>query len=137
MSKSVAQKIGAKEGMRSIFVGAPENAIPEINAAHLDLKKKLQGKFDYIHLFVQTQSGFHKQFPRLKKHLQPAGMLWVSWPKGGLNDTDLNIKIVIKMGYDYGLVESKAISVNETWSALKFTWPREKVNYKNSFGKLR
>lgn len=48
-------------------------------------------------------------------------MLWVSWPKDGQLDTDLSLPKVIKIGYEFGLVESTCLSVNETWSALKFT----------------
>jgi hypothetical protein len=34
------------------------------------------------------------------------------------------------------LVESKTISVNDTWSAIKFTHPKKGKVYKNSYGKL-
>ena len=64
-------------------------------------------------------------------------MLWISWPKSKQLDTDLTITIVIKIGYDYGLVESKALSINTIWSGLKFTHPKEGVTYRNSFGKLK
>jgi hypothetical protein len=63
-------------------------------------------------------------------------MLWVSWPKGAKLGTDLNIKIVIKLGYEFGLVESTCLSVNNTWSGLKFTHPKKGKIYKNSYGKL-
>lgn len=136
MPKSVSEKIGVKEKMRSIFINVPDDTIDDLYSPALDLKKRLAGKFDYIHLFVQCQASFHQQFPRLKKHLQPTGMLWVSWPKAGQKGTDLNIQSVIKLGYDYGLVESKAIRVNAVWSAIKFTWPQSNKVYNNSYGKL-
>jgi hypothetical protein len=61
----------------------------------LDISKNLSGDFDYIHLFVKTQSDFIKQFPKLKEHLKQGGMLWISWPRGGKLQTDLNIKSAI------------------------------------------
>jgi len=64
-------------------------------------------------------------------------MLWVSWPKGKQGGTDLTLQKVIKSGYDFGLVESKTISIDKTWSALKFTFPKKTKEYHNSFGKLR
>lgn len=137
MAKSVSEKMGVKENMRAVLIDAPDDAVSAMELPAIDLKDRLSGKFDYIHLFAKNQAVFHKRFPKLMKNLQPAGMLWVSWPKSGKLDTDLNIKIVIKLGYDYGLVESKAIKIDETWSALKFTWPRENVEYKNSYGKLK
>ena len=62
--------------------------------------------------------------------------LWVSWPKGGKLGTDLNIKIVIKLGYEFGLVESTCLCVNKTWSGLKFTHMKKGKIYNNSYGKL-
>ena len=63
-------------------------------------------------------------------------MMWVSWPKGGKSGTDLNIQTVIKIGYDFGLVESTCLSINEIWSGLKFTHPKKGKVYNNSYGKL-
>lgn len=136
-AKKIHEKIGGKQDMRAIFIKAPVNVIELIDSPRLEVKTRLSGKFDYIHLFVKNEEEFHNQFPKLKSFLDQKGMLWVSWPKNGQEDTDLNIKRVIKLGYDYGLVESKAISIDEVWSGLKFTWPRDKVEYKNSYGKLK
>ncbi len=63
-------------------------------------------------------------------------MLWVSWPKGRKLGADLNIKSVIKLGYDFGLVESTCLSINEIWSGLKFTHPQKGKVYNNSYGTL-
>ena len=64
-------------------------------------------------------------------------MLWVSWPKDGKLGTDLNIKTVIKLGYDYGLVESTCLRIDAIWSGLKFTHPKKGKVYHNSYGKLK
>ena len=69
---------------------------------------------DYIHLFVKSEAEFIDFFPKLKSHFKPNGMLWVSWPQGGKLGTDLIIKTVIKLGYDFGLVESTCLSINDT-----------------------
>jgi hypothetical protein len=50
--------------------------------------------------------------------------------------TDLAIQYVIKIGYAHGLVESKVVSIDPTWSAIKFTFPKEGRTYNNSYGKL-
>jgi hypothetical protein len=135
--KTVSQKMGIKENSRAVLVNADELAIDNMNLPVLDIITEVEDEFDYIHLFVKTQTEFIGQFPRLKTHLKPNGMLWVSWPKGGKLGTDLNIKIVIKLGYDFGLVESTCLSINETWSGLKFTHPKKGKEYNNSYGKLK
>ena len=137
MTGSVAKKLGVKEGTRAIFVHAPDDAVEAIDPPALEVADKLAGDFDYIHFFAKDSDTFNDDFPKLKAHLKPTGMLWVSWPKSGKLDTDLSITLVIKLGYDYGLVESKAISINETWSAIKFTHPKAGKKYNNSYGKLK
>lgn len=122
--------------MQTFFANPPEHFSYTIELPDVELKSKLIGEFDYIHCFIRTQQEFHETFEKLKQHLKPTGMLWVSWPKSGQLDTDLNIKKVIEIGYTYGLVESKAISIDTVWSALKFTFPKQGKTYNNSYGKL-
>jgi hypothetical protein len=136
MSTTVAKKMGIKEGSRAIFVNAPASAEDAIEPPDLDVATRLSGDFDYIHLFTKTEDDLDRSFPRLRDHLRPGGMLWVSWPKGGKLGTDLSMTKVIKIGYDHGLVESKCLSVDTTWSALKFTHPKKGKVYNNSYGTL-
>ena len=96
----------------------------------------LRGQFDYIHVFTITQAEMDDVFPKLKRHLKPTGMLWVSWPKNKKLNTDLVLPKVINIGYSHGLVESICLSVDATWSGLKFTHPKKGKDYHNSFGQL-
>lgn len=136
VSRTVAQKMGVKENSRAFFVNSDEEAINNIEFPPLDISTQLAEGFDYIHLFVKKQSEFLEHFPTLKNYLNPNGMMWVSWPKSGKLGTDLNIKTVIKLGYDFGLVESTCLSIDETWSGLKFTHPKKGKVYNNKYGKL-
>ena len=137
MTGLISKKMGIKEGARAYFVNAPEEAMETLDPSRLELATRLTGKFDYIHFFTKSQAEFNKRFPRLKTHLKPGGMLWVSWPKNRKLETDLTLTKVIELGYNHGLVESKTISIDETWSAIKFTHPKKGKAYKNSYGKLR
>jgi len=137
MTGSVSKKMGIKKGARAFFVNAPAEVVKAIGLPDLELAVKLSGNFDYIHFFVKSQEEFNDVFPRLKPHLRPTGMLWVSWPKNRKLGTDLNLTKVIELGYNHGLVESKTISINGTWSAIKFTHPKKGKVYKNSYGKLK
>ena len=137
MVRTVAQKMGIKENSLALFVNAEKEVLESIALPKLDIQEEPAQEVDYIHLFVTTQAEFIDHFPKLKLHLKPKGMLWVSWPKGGKLGTDLNIKSVIKWGYDFGLVESTCLSINSVWSGLKFTHPKKGKTYTNSFGKLK
>lgn len=135
--KRVAEKIGIKPGSKSIAINAPDQFVEIIGAPDLQLSHRLFGDFNYIHFFAKNQADLDKRFPRLKKHLASGGMLWISWNKKGKGDTDLSLTKIIEIGYNYGLVESKSISINEIWSAIKFTFPIPGKRYNNSYGKLK
>ncbi|WP_221392185.1 hypothetical protein [Dyadobacter sp. NIV53] len=128
--------MGIQSGTRAIMIKAPDEAVAAIELPDINYSDELKGSFDYIHLFVTKQTEFKEHFPKLKAHLGLQGMLWVSWPKNKQLDTDLSIKKVIEMGYEFGLVESTCLSINRIWSALKFTHPKEGKVYNNSYGKL-
>ena len=129
--------MGIKENSKTYFVNAPNDAIESLSLPDVQLVNGLTGEFDYIHLFVKHQSEQEDFFPQLKEHLKLDGMLWVSWPKGGQLDSDLSLPKVIKIGYEFGLVESTCLSVNSVWSALKFTHPKKGKIYNNSHAKLK
>ena len=136
MTSPLLKKIGVKQGMRSILIDAPPEAKEAIGLPGDDVAHRLSGSFDYIHFFVTGQQVLDRSFRKLKNHLREHGMLWVSWPKGGALGTNLTLKKVIEIGYSHGLVESKTISVSPTWSAIKFTFPKEGKQYNNSYGQL-
>ena len=137
MTGIASKKMGIKEGARAYLRNAPAEAVKAIDPSGLDVATRLTGQFEYIHLFTKSQEEFDDLFPRLKAHLKPTGMLWVSWPKNRKLGTDLTLTKVIELGYNHGLVESKTISIDETWSAIKFTHPKEGKVYNNSYGKLK
>lgn len=137
MSKSVAEKMGIKENARAIFIGETAEALRAIDPPKVNASKRLVGNFDFIHFFTVKQKALDSKFSKLKAHLSEKGMLWISWPKGGQQKTDLTLKSVIRIGYSHGMVESKTLSINRTWSAIKFTHPKKGKVYKNSYGKLK
>jgi hypothetical protein len=136
MPTSLATKLGIKADSRSILIGAPKEVSEALASSHANFAKALTGEFEYMHVLVPGQKSLHSRFPKLKSHLSRTGSLWVSWPKGGANDTDLSLRKVIEIGYKHGLVESKTIGVDSTWSAIKFTFPKKGKRYNNSYGKL-
>jgi hypothetical protein len=136
MSRTVAEKMGIASGTRAILLAAPEDSVRAMRLPQLDRKRSLRGMFGYIHLFVTSQAQMNREVPRLRRHLSPGGMLWVSWPRGGGIGTDLSLLEVIRIGYDHGLVESTTLRIDDTWSGLKFTHPKPGKIYRNSYGRL-
>lgn len=127
------KKLGIKPGFRVQFVSAPADVIEELREALADCAIARDGKrkskaggeeknpLDFVMIFTKSQAELDRQFRRLAKLLQPAGMLWVSWPKktsGVASDLDENR--VREIGLAAGLVDVKVCAVTEIWSGLKF-----------------
>ena len=136
MARSVAQKMGIREGARAYFVDAPATALEAIDLPALTVVEALEGAFDYIHFFSVSQAEMNEIFPQLKSHLKSSGTLWLSWPKGRRLGTDLSLPKVIEIGYSHGLVESTCLRIDETWAGLKFTHPKKGKVYRNRYGTL-
>lgn len=116
------KKLGIKPEGRSLLVGAPKDVIEELGVARSALSPAAQD-LDFILLFVKSEAELVKNFAKLAAKLQPAGMLWVSWPKKASGvATDLSEDVVRKVGLVAGLVDVKVCAVDETWSGLKFVY---------------
>jgi len=73
--RTVAKKMSIKANSRTIFVNADNKALDNIHLPVLNISKKLEEEFDYIHLFVKTQNEFNYHFPKLKEYLKSNGMM--------------------------------------------------------------
>ena len=136
MPSSLSSKVGLKAESRAYLAGAPSEVAEELSASGARFAKSLSGSFAFIHVFFVSAARLDSRFPQLIRHLAEGGALWISWPKAGKLESDLSLKKVIEIGYRHGLVESKTIGVDATWSAMKFTFPKKGKRYKNSYGKL-
>jgi hypothetical protein len=62
-----------------------------------------------------------RRVPALKARLDPAGGLWLAWPKKSSGvATDVGETAVRTIGLDAGLVDNKVCAIDETWSGLRF-----------------
>ncbi len=91
--------------------------LPKSASASMTFK----GPFDFIQFFTENREELARKFPILKKELSQKGMLWVSWPKASAKlGTEVNENIVREIGLGNNLVDVKVVSVDRTWSGLKF-----------------
>ncbi len=129
--------MGISIDQQVLVIDGPAESVDAINlpAAHATSTEAGQ-TFDHVILFAITQEDLDSRFPQYKQHINSTGKLWIAWPKGGRLSTDLNIKEVIRIGYNHGLVESTNLRIDNTWTALKFTHPKPGKQYNNSYGTL-
>jgi hypothetical protein len=117
------KKLGIKDGFRVAFISAPSQTLAELRPALAGCEVVRDGSapLDFAMVFADSKAALEKEFRRARKLLNPAGMLWICWPKKSSGvATDLNENVIRDIGLAQGLVDVKVCAVTEVWSGLKF-----------------
>lgn len=117
------RKLGIKPGQRIAFLGAP----PEFAGALGQLpdgvdrpRAQARGPLDLIVAFFVERRRLQQRLPRLIAALDPAGALWIAWPKRASGvATDVTEDVVRELGLAAGVVDVKVCAIDATWSGLK------------------
>lgn len=127
--RSLADKLGIKEGHTVVIINAPENYEKTLNIEDrfVTVLRATNSKTtgcDVIHFFTKSRLEFEKQLTILQKFIKQNGMIWVSWPKKSSGvKTDLDENIIREYALAKGLVDVKVCAVDEIWSGLKLVIP--------------
>jgi hypothetical protein len=118
------RKLGIKPGARLALVDAPDGFLRALDPLPDDvLLAGSRGSVDVAVLFARRSAGLARRFGALARRLDPAGGLWVAWPKKSSGaETDLTEGAVRELGLSQGLVDNKVCAIDETWSALRFVF---------------
>jgi hypothetical protein len=123
----LAKKLSLKPGMRVWFDAMPDGVLAEIDMPDLVQLTLPEPELDAVHIFVTQRADMEVKLAMLRPFLQPAGFIWVSWPKKAskvpTDITEDTIRAVILPSTD--LVDVKVCAVNGVWSALKLMIRRE------------
>jgi len=127
--KPLLAKLGIKEGQRIAILAAPDPLPDGLEGmpAGSTVVGKLGGKpFDVILLFTTRRADLEKRFAPAARALEPAGALWVAWPKKASGvPTDVTEDVVREVALPAGLVDNKVCAVDHTWSGLRCVWRLE------------
>ena len=131
------KKLGIKEEARLALVGAPpgfDRTLGKLPAG-VDVRRQARGKHDVIVCFLTRRRELERRFAGLARALDPAGGLWIAWPKRASGvDTDLTEDVVREVALDAGLVDNKVCAIDETWSGLRLVY---RVRDRPSAGRAR
>jgi hypothetical protein len=119
------KKLGIREGSRVFLAGAPEGFDAVLGPLPTGVQRlgRAGSAMNVVVLFVTQERDLRARFARLAGGLEPAGRLWVAWPKkaSGL-PTDLDFDIVQRIGLDAGLVDNKSASVTDAFQGVQFVY---------------
>lgn len=125
----LVRKLGIREGQRALLIGVPDSIAPVMTGEtfawleRMPAWRDLAGDMpplDYVHLFTKERAVLEAALPVLRCALEPAGMIWVSWPKRAAKvPTDVTEDGVREIALSGDLVDVKVCAVDEIWSGLK------------------
>ena len=126
--RPLAEKLGYAPGTTAAFVALPEE-LSELPTS-VDFGKVARRQdwsrpmgplpFDIIHAFTVSRAELTAGLPRLRRALQPDGMIWVSWPKQASKvPTDVSEDVVRAVALKHDLVDVKVAAIDHVWSGLK------------------
>jgi hypothetical protein len=117
----LGKKLSLKPGMRVWFDAMPDSVLAEIDMPDLVHLTAPAPGLDAAHIFVTERAAMEAKLSMLRPLLQPAGFIWVSWPKKAskvaTDITEDTIRAVILPSTD--LVDVKVCAVDAIWSGLK------------------
>lgn len=126
----LVKKLGYKNGMRVWFDSMPDNVRAEIYAQELTLSEEEvpTSGINAVHIFVTDRKALAEKLEALRKIIDPAGFIWVSWPKKASkmesDITEDTIREIILPDSD--LVDVKVCAVDAVWSGLKLMVRKER-----------
>ncbi len=124
----LAKKLSLKDGMRVWFADMPSSVRAEIEEAGLTLSEEQVPTpgLNAAHIFVTDRAEMEKQLATLHEMIDPAGQIWVSWPKNASGvTTDITEDTIRAVALPMGFVDIKVCAVDAIWSGLKLVIRRE------------
>lgn len=118
----LAKKLGIKEGARVAAIAAPEGfpALLEPLPGGVAVRDRLRVPLDVIVFFTTSRAELARRLAALSSALDPAGGLWIAWPKRSSGvATDMTEDVVREVALPTGLVDNKVCAIDETWSGLR------------------
>ena len=116
----LARKLGIGAGTVVGLVDAPAGFTLEDLPERATVRDAAGGDCDVVLWFATTREAVERDILAMSD-LAREGDLWVVWPKRSSGrKSDLTQPVVRKAGLDRGLVDYKVVSVDETWTGLRF-----------------
>ena len=125
------KKLRIQPRQRLLVLNAPSGYVESLGelpeGTRLSERPDSDVKYDFCHLFAKNSSELADLIPTAVQAIRYDGLLWVSYPKKSSKvETDLSRDALWELPGATGLRPVTQVSINVTWSAIRFR-PAEKV----------
>jgi hypothetical protein len=121
-NKTVAQKLQIKASQAVRLVNAPTGYADALGPLPPEAKvvAKSAKPVDILQVFAKSMAELEKRLPQFKDAVAPAGLLWLTYPKGtSAMKTDINRDIIAAYAKTVGWQVVAICSIDDTWSAMR------------------
>ena len=116
----LAKKLSLKDGMTAWFHAMPASVREEIGDVALDERAAPEAGLQAAHIFTTERAELDRMLCELRTLIDPAGFVWVSWPKKASKvPTDISEDVIRDICLPMGWVDVKVCAVDAVWSGLK------------------
>ena len=122
----LAKKLSLKDGMSAWFHAMPASVREEIGSIALDERSTPEAGLQAAHIFTTERAELARLLTNLRTLIDPAGFVWVSWPKKASKvPTDITEDVIRDICLPTGWVDVKVCAVDAVWSGLKLMIRKE------------
>lgn len=122
----LAKKLSLKDGMTAWFHAMPDSVRAEIGEVALDERDAPEAGLQAAHIFTTDRAELDHLLTELRTLIDPAGFVWVSWPKKASKvPTDITEDVIREICLPMGWVDVKVCAVDAVWSGLKLMIRKE------------
>lgn len=116
------QKLGIKADHVVAAIEAPADFAGTLGAlpSGARIVATATGERDVVVAFVTRRAALEAGLPTWTRAIQPAGSLWIAWPKKASGvATDVTEDVIREVALPTGLVDNKVCAIDATWSGLR------------------
>jgi hypothetical protein len=116
------KKLGIKAPLTLVAINAPSEYVSWLGGLPdgVEIIAKPACRMAAAHVFVTRRDELAKTLVSFRDRLEPAGFVWVSWPKKASKvATDITEDVIREVALPLGFVDIKVCAVSDVWSGLK------------------
>ena len=124
----LVKKLGFKPPLTLVAINAPAEYSSWLGDLPdgVEIVTKPVRRIAGAHLFSTRRAELAKTLASFRNRLDPAGFVWVSWPKKASKvPTDITEDVIREVALPMGYVDIKVCAVSDIWSGLKLVIRKE------------
>ena len=126
LSAAIVKKLRFRDETR-VVIGLPEELAAVFSGPWYAYDFPQEGLSSQTLVFVRDRERFLSFLSNEFSKIAFDSMIWIAYPKGGLKiKTDIHRDILWEIGKQHGIDTVAAISIDATWTGLRFR-PTERV----------